>query len=56
MRARIALQRKVNPTDAGSPSITRQTKSEILTFEYFDYVKMGSGVFFDADSESPRMT
>ena len=62
MRARIALQRKVNPTDAGSPSITRQTKSlakefsKILIFEYFGYLKTDFDVFFDADSESPRVT
>ena len=30
--------------------------SEILTFEYFGYLKMGYDVFFDVDSESPRMT
>ena len=30
--------------------------SEVLIFEYFGYVKAGSDVFFDANSESPRMT
>ena len=30
--------------------------SEILIFEYFGYLKFGFNVFFDADSESPRMT
>ena len=32
--------------------------SKILTFEYFGYVTVliGFDVFFDADSESPRMT
>ena len=30
--------------------------SEILIFEYFGYLKIGFDVFFDADSESPRMT
>ena len=30
--------------------------SEILIFEYFGLSRMGSDVFFDADSESPRMT
>ena len=30
--------------------------SKILIIEYFDYVKIGFDVFFDADSESPRMT
>ena len=30
--------------------------SEILIFEYFAYLKMSSYVFFDADSESTRMT
>ena len=30
--------------------------SKILTFEYFEYLKIGFDVFFDADSESTRMT
>ena len=30
--------------------------SKILTFEYFRYFGIGLDVFFDADSESPRMT
>ena len=30
--------------------------SEILIFEYFGYLRIGFDVFFDADSESPRMT
>ena len=32
--------------------------SKILIFEYFGYLKTGinADVFFDADSESPRMT
>ena len=30
--------------------------SKILTFEYLGYLKIGFDVFFDADSESPRMT
>ena len=30
--------------------------SKILIFEYFGYLKIGFDVFFDADSESPRMT
>ena len=30
--------------------------SKILIFEYFRYSKIGFDVFFDADSESPRMT
>ena len=30
--------------------------SEILIFEYFGYLRIGFYVFFDADSESPRMT
>ena len=30
--------------------------SKILIFEYFRYFKIGFYVFFDADSESPRMT
>ena len=29
---------------------------KILIFEYFGYVETGEDVFFDADSESPRMT
>ena len=29
--------------------------SEILIFEYFEYSKIDLDVFFDADSESPRM-
>ena len=29
---------------------------KILIFEYFGYLKVGFEVFFDADSESPRMT
>ena len=30
--------------------------SKILILEYFGYLKIGVAVFFDADSESPRMT
>ena len=30
--------------------------SKILIFEYFGHLKTGFDVFFDADSESPRMT
>ena len=30
--------------------------SKILIFDYFGYLKIGFDVFFDADSESPRMT
>ena len=30
--------------------------SKILIFEYFGYLTIGFDVFFDADSESPRMT
>ena len=30
--------------------------SKILIFENFGYLKIGFDVFFDADSESPRMT
>ena len=30
--------------------------SKILIFEYFGYLKISFDVFFDADSESPRMT
>ena len=30
--------------------------SKILIFEYFGYLRKGFDVFFDADSESPRMT
>ena len=30
--------------------------SEILIFEPYSYLKIGVDVFFDADSESPRMT
>ena len=30
--------------------------SKILIFEYFRYFRIGFDVFFDADSESPRMT
>ena len=30
--------------------------SKILIFEYFGYLRIGIDVFFDADSESPRMT
>ena len=30
--------------------------SKILIFEYFGHLKTGFSVFFDADSESPRMT
>ena len=30
--------------------------SKILIFEYFGCMKVGFDVFFDADSESPRMT
>ena len=30
--------------------------SKILAFEYFGYENAGFDVFFDADSESPRMT
>ena len=30
--------------------------SKILIFEYFGYLRIGVDVFFDADSESPRMT
>ena len=30
--------------------------SKILIFEYFRHLTMGLDVFFDADSESPRMT
>ena len=43
-------------------TVTTNTKSlakefsKILIFEYFGYLKVGFDVFFDADSESPRMT
>ena len=30
--------------------------SKILIFEYFENLATGFDVFFDADSESPRMT
>ena len=30
--------------------------SEILTFEYFGYLKIGFDVFFNINSESPYMT
>ena len=30
--------------------------SKILLFDYFEYMKISFDVFFDADSESPRMT
>ena len=30
--------------------------SKILIFEYFGYLRIDFDVFFDADSESPRMT
>ena len=53
-------------TNAEQPRLTQllptNTKSlakefsEILTFEFFGYMKTGFDVFFDADSESPRMT
>ena len=44
------------------PSLLTNTKSlakefsKILIFEYFGYLSSGFDVFFNADSESPRMT
>ena len=41
--------------DTNTKSLAKEF-SKILIFEYFGYSKIDSDVFFDADSESPRMT
>ena len=51
-----------NAKVAGSAVSSTNTKSlakefsKILIFEYLRYLRIGFDVFFDADSESPRMT
>ena len=47
------ILRRLGPTN--TKSLAKEF-SKILIFEYFGYLKMGFDVFFDADSESPRMT
>ena len=42
-------------TNTNAKSLAKEF-SKILIFEYFRYLKIGFDVFFDADSESPRMT
>ena len=41
--------------DTNTKSLAKEF-SKILIFEYFQYLQVGFDVFFDADSESPRMT
>ena len=43
-------------TTAASTNSLASKFSKILIFEYFQYLKIGIDVFFDADSESPPMT
>ena len=42
-------------TSTNTKSLAKEF-SKILIFEYFGCLKIGIDVFFDADSESPRMT
>ena len=52
----IVGQVQPNLTQFANTKSLAKEFSKILIFEYFGYMKIGFDVFFDADSESPRMT
>ena len=49
------VTRTVTPPTTNTKSLAKKF-SEILLFEYFENLGIGFDVFFNADSESPRMT